>query len=138
MWSGMTERQSDSENVMLGVVPPAVLQEPRFKLLVSPVVPALATHLGAAVDPSASFSDTVTLAPLLKSAREPPASPTTFHSLSCQTDEMSSTLSLAVMAHTVLPNVTVVESLPPGLALALRVIFERSVIGRFVALVNAL
>src|SRR5579862_4876407 len=123
---------------MLGLDPPAVLQEPRFKFLVSPVVPALATHFGADVDPSASFSDTVTLAPLLKSAREPPASPTTFHSLSCQTDEMSSTLSLAVMAHTVLPNVTVVESLPPGVALALRVILLKSVIGRSVALARGL
>ena len=49
-------------------MPLAVLQVPKFKLLVSPVEPAFATQVGAEVDPSVNASFTVTLEPLLKTA----------------------------------------------------------------------
>jgi hypothetical protein len=52
-----------------------VLHVPKFKLLVSPVEPAFATQVGAAVDPSVNATFTVTEEPLLKFAREPPALP---------------------------------------------------------------
>ena len=66
---------------MDGVDPLEAVQLPNVKLLVSPVEPSSATHFGAAVDPSVTATFTVTDAPLLKSALDPPASPTTLNSV---------------------------------------------------------
>ena len=83
-------------NEIDGEDPPVAVHVPRFRLLVSPVVPEFATQLGVAVDPSVTATFTVIEAPLLKSAREPPASPTMLNSDCCQTCAMSTTLSEAV------------------------------------------
>ena len=87
---------------------------PRFKLLVSPVVPPLRTQVGAEVDPSASTIVTMIDEPLLKLAREPLPFPTTLNSDSLQTEEISSTLSLAVIEYVLLPLANTTESFPPG------------------------
>src|ERR1700751_466387 len=88
-----TTSQFDSVNLIEGDVPLAVEHLPRFKLLLSPVVPAFATHFGAAVVPSVSASLTAIETGVLKFAREPPASPTTLNSDSFHTWEISSTVS---------------------------------------------
>ena len=56
------------------------------RLLVSPVVPPLLgpTHVGAELDPSVNATFTVIDEPELKSARDPPALPTTLNSVSVQ------------------------------------------------------
>src|ERR1051326_2373196 len=101
---------------MDGFVPPAVVQAPRFKLLLSPVEPAFATHAGAAVDPSVNATFTVTEEPLLKFAREPPALPTMLNSDCLQTAEISSTLSLALRVKTCDPLLKTTVSFPPATA----------------------
>src|ERR1700691_557060 len=85
--------QFDSVNSIEGDEPLAVLHLPRSKLFVSPVEPAFATQVGAEVEPSVSATFTVIETGSLKSARDPPASPTTLNSDWCQTFEISSTLS---------------------------------------------
>src|ERR1700728_3443002 len=89
--------QFDSLN-WIPPVPKSVHVEhvPKFKLLVSPVVPPLARQDGAAADPSDSPRVTSIEEPLLKTASEPPASPRTLNSALSQTEEISSTLSLPV------------------------------------------
>ena len=78
-------------------MPDAVVHGPRFKLLVSPVEPAPATHVGAAVDPSVNAIFTVTDEPLLKLARDPPAFPTTLNSDCLHTEAILTTLSAPLM-----------------------------------------
>src|SRR5579859_3738404 len=86
--------QFDSVNWMDGVEPPAVEQLPRLRLLLSPVLPELATHDGAVVEPFVTASFTVMDEPLLNCASEPPALPTTLNSPVFHTVASNSTLSL--------------------------------------------
>lgn len=65
----------------------------KFKLFVSPVVPALAAHVGVLVDPSFTASFTVIEEPALNVAEEPPPSPTMLNSAPCQAVARSTTLS---------------------------------------------
>ena len=68
-----------------GVEPDDVVQLPRFKLLVSPVVPALDRQLGAEVLPLLTAAFTVIEEPVLNLASDPPALPTTLNSDSFHT-----------------------------------------------------
>src|ERR1051325_4104949 len=86
--------QFDSVNWMYGVEPPPVEQLPRLRLLLSPVLPELATHDGAEVEPLVTASFAVIDEPVLNLAIEPPALPTTFHSPTFHTVARYSTLSL--------------------------------------------
>jgi hypothetical protein len=99
-------------NSINGAEPAVAVHEPRFRLLVSPVEPASATHVGAEVDPSVNPTFTVTEAPLLKPAREPPASPTMLNSDSFQTEAISSLLSLPVRENASLPLIGVLFAAP--------------------------
>ena len=63
-----------------GEDPEAVVHLPRLRLFDSPVVPAFARQVGALVVPSLTARLTVSETPLLKTASEPPALPTTLNS----------------------------------------------------------
>src|SRR5579864_6840271 len=82
---GSRAGQLDSVKLIDGIVPPLAVQAPRLRLLVSPVVPAFAAHVGADMEPSLTATCTVTDEPVLKSARDPPALPITLNSDSVQT-----------------------------------------------------
>src|SRR5580658_202179 len=96
--TGKANFQFDSTNPIAGDAPPTVPHLPRFKLLLSPVVPSFATQVGAEVEPSVNASFTVIETGSLKTAREPPASPTMLNSEYCQTCEISSTVSRPLTA----------------------------------------
>src|ERR1700729_662168 len=66
---------SDSLNRTRGTDPPVAVHFFRFRLLVSPVVPSSAWQVGASVVPSVRSISTVSAAPALKSACDPPPSP---------------------------------------------------------------
>src|SRR5579871_1749140 len=113
---------------MYGFVPLAVVQVPRFRLLVSPVEPAFDTHVGAEVEPSVRATLTVTEEPELKFAREPPALPTTLNSDCFQTEAILTTLSAPLTEYAVVPLLNTTVSFPPDTAVPDRVSFERDVI----------
>src|SRR5580700_7417086 len=98
---------------MYGSEPPTPLQAPRFRLLVSPVVPSLAPQTRAAVEPFVTAILTVTDAPVLKAASEPPPSPMTLNSDASQAVARSVTVSLPLVVYASVPLVNTSESLPP-------------------------
>jgi len=82
---------------VLGLAPPVAVQVPRFRLLVSPVVPALEAQVGAVVVPCVTAILTVIDEPLLKTAFEPPPSPMMLNSDCFQAVARPQTLSAPVV-----------------------------------------
>src|SRR5208282_432315 len=89
--------QFDSPKRIWGDVPPVALQLFKVKLLVSPVVPAFFTQVGAVVVPSVTVISTLIAEPSLNTASDPPPSPTILNSDSFQSVARSTTLSLPVV-----------------------------------------
>src|SRR5262249_37678231 len=98
---------------MFGGVPPVAVHVPSVRLLVSPVVPSFATHLGAAVEPEVAVISTVTDEPVLKTASEPPPSPMMLNSTAFQAPDRPVTVSFSLVLNAWLPFANTRLSLPP-------------------------
>src|ERR1700722_2462796 len=107
-----SDTQLDSVNSAAGSEPPEVLQAFNDKLFVSPVVPALATHVGAWVVPDATAILTSIEEPLLNTASDPSPSPMILNSDSVQSVARSTTLSLPVVLYASVSVVNTRVSLP--------------------------
>jgi len=117
-----------SVNTIAGDAPPIGQQGfgvvTRVRLLVSPVVPVF-SQVGAIVVPLSTLVLTTIVDPVLKTAWDKPPSPNTLNSAACHSVARPATLLLPATEYRLLPIDKMTSSVPPELALPVRLRLPR-------------